>query len=87
MTILGGLELEYGPFVIPITSMQREYPLPEVTTLLLTHEARLEHHNQVEALAVNMENTIVAKKGSSEQKNKHQKLKHESHHSREKRLW
>ncbi|KAI9195735.1 hypothetical protein LWI28_017622 [Acer negundo] len=55
MYVLGGLGPEYDPFVIPITSINGCYSLPEITALLLTtHESRLEQHTQSESLTVNM---------------------------------
>ncbi|KAK0577492.1 hypothetical protein LWI29_033906 [Acer saccharum] len=43
MYILNGLGAEYDSFVIPITSMpgNYNYSLPEISALLLTHEARI----------------------------------------------
>ncbi|KAK2647724.1 hypothetical protein Ddye_015213 [Dipteronia dyeriana] len=61
MYMLGGLGQEYDSFVIPITSMQGCYSMPEITTLLLTHEARIEQHTHVESLNINM---VVNKKGN-----------------------
>ncbi|TXG51461.1 hypothetical protein EZV62_023985 [Acer yangbiense] len=52
--VLGGLGPEYDPFVIPITSINGCYSLPEIIALLLTHEARLEQHTQSESLTINM---------------------------------
>lgn len=46
MSALGGLRPEYDPFVIHITSMQTSYSLPDISSLLLTHEARLDQHSQ-----------------------------------------
>ncbi|KAK2662626.1 hypothetical protein Ddye_001200 [Dipteronia dyeriana] len=54
MYVLSGLGAEYDSFVIPITSMQNCYSMPEITALLLTHEARIEQHTQAETLNVNL---------------------------------
>ncbi|KAK0576154.1 hypothetical protein LWI29_012864 [Acer saccharum] len=56
MYILNGLGAEYDSFVIPITSMlgNYNYSLPEISALLLTHEARIEQHNQTEVINVNL---------------------------------
>lgn len=47
MIILAGLGHEYDSLVIPLTSMQTHYMIPEVSSLLLNHEARLEQHNRL----------------------------------------
>ncbi|TXG67760.1 hypothetical protein EZV62_009035 [Acer yangbiense] len=39
---------------IPITSMPGTFSMPEITALLLTHEARIEQHSQTEMLSVNL---------------------------------
>ncbi|KAK0581378.1 hypothetical protein LWI29_013065 [Acer saccharum] len=69
MYILNGLGPEYDPFVIPVTSLQTSYSMAEITTLLLTHEARFEQHSQHESLSVNLAatgpNYNQYKKGSS----------------------
>ncbi|KAL5756550.1 hypothetical protein ACOSQ2_021296 [Xanthoceras sorbifolium] len=62
MYVLSGLGAEYDPFVILVTSTPNLYTLPEITALLLTHEAIIEQHNQVESLNVNM---AVNKKGNN----------------------
>ncbi|TXG67706.1 hypothetical protein EZV62_008981 [Acer yangbiense] len=54
MYILGGLGAEYDSFVIPITSMPNTYSVPEITALLMYHEARIEQHTQTEVVSVNM---------------------------------
>ncbi|KAK2659296.1 hypothetical protein Ddye_005829 [Dipteronia dyeriana] len=59
MSILVGLRAEYDSFVIHVTSMPNCYSLPEITTLLLTHEMRIVQHSQVESLTVNL---VVTKK-------------------------
>ncbi|KAI9185996.1 hypothetical protein LWI28_012856 [Acer negundo] len=56
MYVLSGLGAEYDSFVIPITSMQNYYTMPEIIALLLTHEARIEQHTQTETLNVNLTN-------------------------------
>ncbi|KAL5772664.1 hypothetical protein ACOSQ2_012588 [Xanthoceras sorbifolium] len=42
MYILRGLSQEYDPLVISVTSVPGNYSIPELTSTLLTHEARLE---------------------------------------------
>ncbi|KAK2638809.1 hypothetical protein Ddye_026604 [Dipteronia dyeriana] len=54
MNILNGFKPQYDPFVIPVTSLPGCYSLPEITVLLLAHKARLDKHQQVENLTVNM---------------------------------
>ncbi|KAL5802850.1 hypothetical protein ACOSQ4_031155 [Xanthoceras sorbifolium] len=54
MQILGGLGSEYNSFIIPITSVQHSYTISDITSLLLTHEARLEQDTVSENLTVNM---------------------------------
>ena len=54
MNILGELGVEYDSFVVPITSMPGTFSMPEITALLLTHEARIEQHSQTEMLSVNL---------------------------------
>ncbi|KAK0606776.1 hypothetical protein LWI29_004295 [Acer saccharum] len=54
MYVLNGLGAEYDSFVIHVTSMHDYYTMHEVTSLLLTHEARLEQHSQVINLNVNL---------------------------------
>ncbi|KAK2653260.1 hypothetical protein Ddye_013116 [Dipteronia dyeriana] len=61
MYVLNGLGVEYDSFVIPFTSMQNCYSMSEITALLLTHEARIEQHTQVETLKVNL---VANKKGN-----------------------
>ncbi|KAL5744767.1 hypothetical protein ACOSP7_027634 [Xanthoceras sorbifolium] len=54
MQILGGLGLDYHSFIIPITSVQHNYTLSDISSLLLTHEARLDQDLASENLTVNM---------------------------------
>ena len=54
ITILGELEVGYDSFVVPITSMPGTFSTPEITAFLLTHEARIEQHSQIEMLSVNL---------------------------------
>ncbi|KAL5789587.1 hypothetical protein ACOSQ2_004475 [Xanthoceras sorbifolium] len=54
MQILGGLGSDYHSFIIPITSVQHNYTLSDISSLLLTHEARLEQDLVSENLTVNM---------------------------------
>ena len=54
MNIIGELGVEYDSFVVPITSMPGTFSMPEITALLLTHEARIEQHSQIEMLSVNL---------------------------------
>ncbi|KAL5753233.1 hypothetical protein ACOSQ2_023740 [Xanthoceras sorbifolium] len=61
MNILGGLGSEYNSFIIPITSVQHNYTLSEISSLLLTHETRLDQETQSDHLTVNM---AVNKKGN-----------------------
>ncbi|KAK2637769.1 hypothetical protein Ddye_025564 [Dipteronia dyeriana] len=54
MNILSGLGPEYDSFVIPVTSMPSCCSLPEITALLLAHEALINRYSQVDNLTVNM---------------------------------
>ncbi|KAL5742268.1 hypothetical protein ACOSP7_029000 [Xanthoceras sorbifolium] len=42
MSILSGLGSYYNPFIISITSVPHSYSIAEITSLLLTHEARMD---------------------------------------------
>ncbi|KAL5745917.1 hypothetical protein ACOSP7_027063 [Xanthoceras sorbifolium] len=63
MSILSGLGSDYNPFIISVTSVPHSYSIAEITSLLLTHEARMDQTSQFKTLSANL---AANKKGNGQ---------------------
>ncbi|KAL5739932.1 hypothetical protein ACOSQ2_029112 [Xanthoceras sorbifolium] len=63
MCILSGLGSDYNPFIISVTSVPHSYSIAEITSLLLTHEARMDQTSHFETLSANI---AASKKGNGQ---------------------